>query len=126
MSLWTMPAVVSAALDQLAAYLDRRTRDRFWSVFFGLLLCREKRRTASAWFRAAGIGHDFRRAYDVLGAVGRRVGLLGTVLVRAVERVAGDPAGRAVFALDDTVTKRYGPRVHEWRLPSSCLSFLRG
>ena len=111
MSLWTMPAVVSAALDQLAAYLDRRTRDRFWSVFFGLLLCREKRRTASAWFRAAGIGHDFRRAYDVLGAVGRRVGLLGTVLVRAVERVAGDPAGRAVFALDDTVTKRYGPRV---------------
>ena len=46
MSLWTMPAVVSAALDQLAAFLDRRTRDRFWSVFFGLLLCREKRRTA--------------------------------------------------------------------------------
>src|SRR4029079_6663056 len=111
MSLWTMPAVVSAALDQLAAYLDRRTRDRFWSVFFGLLLCREKRREGSVRFRAAGIGHDFRRAYDVLGAVGRRVGLLGTVLVRAVERVAGDPAGRAVFALDDTVTKRYGPRV---------------
>lgn len=72
MSLWTMPAVVSAALDQLAAVLDRRTRERFWSVFFGLLLCREKRRTASAWFRAAGIGHDFRRAYHVLGPVGNR------------------------------------------------------
>jgi len=111
MSLWTMPAVVSAALDQLAAVLDRRTRERFWSVFFGLVLCREKRRTASAWFRAAGIGTDFRRAYDVLGSVGRRVGLLGTVLLRAVERVAGGPAGRAVFALDDTVTKRYGPCV---------------
>jgi hypothetical protein len=111
MSLWTMPAVVSAALDQLAAFLDRRTRDRFWSVFFGLLLCREKRRTASAWFRAAGIGTDFRRAYDVLGSVGRRVGSLGPVLLRAIERVAGGSTGRAVFALDDTVTKRYGPCV---------------
>jgi hypothetical protein len=75
--------------DHLAALLDRRTRDRFWSVFFGLLLCREKRRTASAWFRAGGIGTDFRRAYDLLGSVGRRVGLLGTVLLRALERVAG-------------------------------------
>jgi hypothetical protein len=111
MPLRTMPAVVSAVLDQLAAGLDRRARDRFWSVFFGLLLCREKRRTASAWFRAAGIGADFRRAYDLLGSVGRRAGLLGTVLLRAVERVAGGPAGRAVFALDDTVTKRYGPCV---------------
>jgi hypothetical protein len=37
--------------------------------------------------------------------------LLGTVLPRAVERVAGGSAGRAVFALDDTVTKRYGPHV---------------
>ena len=111
MSLWTMPAVVSAALDRLAAFLDRRTGDRFWSVFFGLLLCREKRRTASAWFRAAGIGTDFRRAYDVLGSVGRRVGSLGTVLLGAIERVAGRSTGRAVFALDDTVTKRFGPCV---------------
>lgn len=111
MSLWTMPAVVSATLDRLAAFLDRRTRDRFWSVFFGLVLCREKRRTASAWFRAAGIGADFRRAYDVLGSVGRRVGSLGTVLLGAIERVAGRSSGRAVFALDDTVTKRFGPCV---------------
>jgi hypothetical protein len=106
-----MPAPVSALVGHLAALLDRRTRDRFWSVFFGLLLCREKRRTASAWFRAAGIGADFRRAYDLLGSVGRRAGSLGSVLLGAVERVAGGPSGRAVFALDDTVTGRFGPRV---------------
>jgi hypothetical protein len=46
MSLWTMPASVSALVGALAAFLDARTRDRFWSVFFGVLLCREKRRTA--------------------------------------------------------------------------------
>jgi hypothetical protein len=111
MPLWTMPASVSALVGHLAAFLDRRTRERFWSVFFGLLLCRERRRTASAWFRAAGIRADFRRAYDLLGSVGRRVGLLGTVLLRAIERVAGGPTDRAVFALDDTVTKRFGPCV---------------
>jgi len=111
MSLWTRPAVVSAALDRLAAFLDRRTRPRFWSVFFGVLLCREKRRTAAAWSRAAGIGTDFRRADDLLGSVGRRAGALGTVLVGAIERVAGGSTGRAVFALDDTVTRRYGPHV---------------
>jgi hypothetical protein len=106
-----MPAAVSALVGQLAAFLDRRTRERFWSVFFGLLLCRERRRTASAWFRTAGIGHDFRRAYDLLGSVGRRVGSLGSVFLTATDRVAGDRSGRIVFALDDTPTKRYGPCV---------------
>jgi len=33
------------------------------------------------------------------------------VLLRAIERVAGGPTGRAVFALDDPVTKRDGPHV---------------
>jgi hypothetical protein len=111
MPLWTMPAAVSALVGHLAGCLDRRTRPRFWAVFFGLLLCREKRRTASAWFRAAGIGHDFRRAYDVLGSVGRRIGSLSPVLLTATGRVAGATGERAVFALDDTVTKRYGPCV---------------
>jgi Transposase DDE domain len=111
MSLWMMPGLVSAVVTDMAAVLDRRSRPRFWSVFFGLLLCREKRRTASAWFRAAGIGSDFRPAYQVLGSVGRRVRLLGVSLLSAIEKVVGEPASRQVFALDDTVTKRYGPCV---------------
>ena len=73
MPLWTMPAFVSALIGDLAVRLDRCTQPRFWSVFFGVLVCRERRRTASAWFRAAGIGTEFRRAYDLLGSVGRRI-----------------------------------------------------
>jgi hypothetical protein len=111
MSLWTMPALVSAVLSQLAALLDRRTRPRFWSVFYGLLLCREKRRTASAWFRAAGVGDDFRQAYLAIGSVGRRVGSLAAAMLTALDRVVGDQADRYVFALDDTPTRRYGPCV---------------
>lgn len=111
MSLWTMPTLVSAVVSNLVMGLDRRTGERFWSVFFGVLLCREKRRTASAWFRAAGIGVEFRRAYHVLGSVGRRVRSLGTMLLVSIERVVGGGEARSVFALDDTVTKRYGPCV---------------
>lgn len=111
MSLWTMPALLSAVFHDLAAQLDRRTRPRFWSVFYGLLLCREKRRTASAWFRAAGVGAEFRPAYLAIGSVGRRVRGLAAVLLTAIERVVGDRESRYVFALDDTPTKRYGPCV---------------
>jgi hypothetical protein len=106
-----MPTVLSAVLSDLAAHLDRRTQPRFWSVFFGLLMCREKRRTASAWFRAAGIGADFRRAYYAIGSVGRRARDLASVILTAIDRVVGEQASRLVFALDDSVTKRYGPYV---------------
>jgi hypothetical protein len=106
-----MPAFVSALVGDLAARLDRRTQPRFWSVFFGVLVCRERRRTAAAWFRTAEIGTEFRQAYDLLGSVGRRIDALSRIVLSAIERVAGDSSGRAVFALDDTVTKRYGPRV---------------
>ncbi len=111
MSLWTMPALVSALVAKFAAVLDRRTGERFWSVLLGVLICREKRRTASAWFRAGGIGDDFRRAYHVLGSVGRRAQALSSVLLSAIDAVVGTEETRLVFALDDTVTKRYGPCV---------------
>lgn len=111
MSLWTMPAILSAVVTDLAAHLDRRTRPRLWSVFFGLVMCREKRRTASAWFRAAGIGTDFRRAYYAIGSVGRRAQALASVIRSAIEDIVGEKVSRYVFALDDTVTKRYGPHV---------------
>lgn len=111
MSLWMMPSLLSAALHDLACQLDRRTRPRLWSILFGLLLCREKRRTASAWFRAADIGGDFRQAYAAIGSVGRRVKSLAAVMLATVERIAGDAESRVVVALDDTPTKRYGPWV---------------
>jgi len=91
-------ALVSTILSRLAAHLDRRTQPRFWSVFFGLLMCRERR-------RAAGIGKDFRQAYLVLGSAGRRVKSLSSVMLTTIESMLGrDSESRYVFALDDTVT----------------------
>jgi hypothetical protein len=111
MSLWTLPALLSAIFANFSVHLDRRIRQRFQSVFFGLLVCREKRRTATAWFRAAGIGTDFRPAYLVLGSVGRHARWMANVMLHAIDKVVGNSEARYTFALDDTVTKRYGPWV---------------
>ena len=112
MSILFLPVFLGDHFRELGELLDRRTRPRFWSVFFGLLMCREKRRTASAWFRAAGIGDDFHQAYETIGSVGRRADSLATEMLGIVEQsaaTAGDE--RLVFALDDSPTKRCGPKI---------------
>jgi hypothetical protein len=106
-----LPALVSALASQLAMPLDSRTQPRFWSVFFGLLLCREKRRVCSAWFRTSDIGVDFRRAYAAVAAVGRKAKTAASCLLHPLLRALGEAPERYVFALDDTPTKRYGPHV---------------
>jgi hypothetical protein len=71
------------------------------------------RRTVTAWFRAAGIANDFRPAYHALGAAARHAravaaGLLARTLLPLLRAAPGE---RWLFALDDTPTPRYGPRV---------------
>src|SRR5258708_35359443 len=78
MTLWTMPGFLSTWFAGLAQYVDARIRPLFPLVFAGLLFTTDRRRTASSWFRAAGIGPEFRRAYTVIGAGGRQAPLLAT------------------------------------------------
>ncbi len=111
MTSWTIPTRLSTALERLAALLDARLRPLFPLVLAGLLFTTERRRTASRWFRAAGIGSEFRRAYLVIGAAGRRAPLLATRLLLEVTAVADERPDRLVFGLDDTPTPRYGPEV---------------
>ncbi len=111
MTSWTIPTFLSTALDRLACFLDARVRPLFPVIFLGLLFTTERRRTASSWFRAAGIGTEFRRAYAVIGAAGRRASLLATQVLLDVVAVPDECPDRLVFGLDDTPTPRYGPEV---------------
>src|SRR5262245_910862 len=104
-----LPALLSGAYAAFATWLDRRTAARLPRLLYGLLFA-TGRRTATSWFRAAGIGTDFRRAYYAIGAVGRRARWLGLTAWQ-VARPCLPAAGRLVFALDDTPTARYGPCV---------------
>lgn len=108
MPLSHLPVLLSHWFAQLAGCLQRRSATRLPQLLVGILFaCR--RRTVTAWFRAAGIRDDFRQGYATVWAVGRRTPLLATQTFQVVQTLL--PPGRLVVALDDTPTPRYGPEV---------------
>ena len=93
----------------LAAPLHRRLAWRLPAVVVGILLA-SGRLTVANWWRATGVGDRFRSYYYFLDSLGRKAVELAAVLVGIVlGRI--DPGGRLLFAIDDTPTKRYGPKV---------------
>jgi DDE superfamily endonuclease len=112
MPLSQLPAVLSACFHDLCAALDRRSTPRLFTLFCGALFARG-RRTVTSWFRAAGVTSDYRPAYNALWAAGRHAQalayrLLCLALKPLMRQAAGD---HLLFAIDDTPTARYGPKV---------------
>jgi hypothetical protein len=94
----------------LAGPLHRRSAWRLTAAVAGILLA-QGRRTASSWWRAAGIGTRFRSYYYFLDSVGRKTTAVAAVVFALLRGPLDDPEGRLLLALDDTPTKRYGPEV---------------
>jgi hypothetical protein len=112
MPLSQLPDLLSAWLTDLVAALDRRSAPRLLLLLVGALFAKG-RRTVTSWFRAAGITTEFRPAYNALWAAGRKADALGyrflcLVLKPLIRRLGGD---HVLFAIDDTPTARYGPKV---------------
>jgi hypothetical protein len=108
MPLSHLPAPVATCFQRLATALDVRSAARLPVLLLGLLLAKG-RRTCTSWFKAAGISDDFRRAYHVVGACGRRAEPLAVRLLPTLGPLLG--GSRLVVAIDDTPTQRYGPEV---------------
>jgi hypothetical protein len=101
-----LPDRIASCFTRLASALDARSAVRLPVLLCGLLFA-SGRRTCTSWFRAAGITDDFRRAYSVTWACGRRADSVATRLLPIVEPLlAGD---RLRLAFDDTPTARWGP-----------------
>ena len=106
-----LPALLLVWITALAGRLDARQQARFVRLSTGLIFARG-RRTASSWFRAAGVGRDFRAYYYFLAALGRRAEDIARRLVLyAVLPLLARGRGRLLFGLDDTPTRRFGPKV---------------
>lgn len=106
---WQLPAELVAWTLTLSQPLHGRLAWRLLPLLRGVLFARG-RRTVASWLRAAGLGADFRQYYYFLGSLGPRVGIVAALLLRLAVRVLG-PGERLVFGLDDTPTKRAGPKV---------------
>jgi hypothetical protein len=109
MATWQLPAELALLVAPLSWPLHARVAGRLLPLITGMLFA-QGRRTVASWLRAAEIGDDFRAYYYFLGSLGRKIEWVAlTLLQQLVGRL---PLGeRLLFAIDDTPTKRYGPRV---------------
>ena len=106
---WQCPKEWSEWIAWLAAGLHGRCRWRLPVLLLGILFARG-RRTAASWLRAAAIGIRFSDYYYFISVIGRESIALGTrLLMLLLQRLPSGP--RVLVALDDTPTKRYGPKV---------------
>ncbi len=99
------------AVAMLQACLDRRFAFRLAIIVAGMFLA-DGRRTASAWFVAAGVQDDWDRFYDCLISLGRRSEKLAVVVLGlVVQKFAAGLADRITLGMDDSPT----PRLREAR-----------
>ena len=106
---WECPEQWSEWSDWLAAGLHARNRWRLPLLLTGMLLA-SGRRTVTTWLRAAGVSDDFQDYYYFLTSVGRNSKKIATRLVLLVLRALPLP-DRLTLVIDDSPTKRYGPKV---------------
>jgi hypothetical protein len=106
---WESPEQWSEWSAWLAAGLHARNRWRLPVLMIGMLLA-SGRRTVTTWLRAAGVSLDYQDYYYFLACVGRKSKPIATRLLVLVLSVLPLPE-RLMLLLDDSPTKRYGPKV---------------
>ena len=105
----TLPAEVTLWISHLAVWLHATNAWRFEPLLVGMLFARG-RLTVSSWLRGGELSDDFQGYYYFLGSLGRKVKSIAGLLLQSVLGVV-NTGERIVFAIDDTPTKRYGPKV---------------
>lgn len=109
MASWKAPQEFAEWIDWLAAGLHGRSRWRLSVVLLGMLFG-GGRRTVTSWLRGAGVDANFSSYYYFIAALGRKTIPLATRLLTLLLKHL--PIGdRVLLVLDDTPTKRYGPKV---------------
>jgi hypothetical protein len=106
---WDCPEDWAEWSRWLAAGLHARNRWRLPVLLVGILFA-HGRRTVTTWLRAAGVSDDFQDYYYFLAALGRKIKSVATRLLVLVLRTLPLP-DRLLAVIDDTPTKRYGPKV---------------
>lgn len=110
MVLWKLPPQVARWIDQLSEPLHGRLAWRLLPLMTGMLFALG-RRTVAAWLRAGELGYPYQPFYYFLGSLGRRVEWVAARLLCLVATHLLWDSDYLLFALDDSPTKRAGPRV---------------
>lgn len=106
---WDCPQEWSEWNAWLSAGLHARNRWRLGVLLTGILFA-GGRRTVTSWLRAAGVSDDYQDYYYYLECVGRKCKPIASQLAELVLKTILLPQ-RLVLVIDDSPTKRYGPKV---------------
>lgn len=109
MAICKLPAELASWIAPLAGMLHGRVAWRLLPLLVGALFA-QGRKTVASWLRGGRLGGDFKAYYYFLGSLGRNVKSVAAQLFRRAVQVV-EPGERLLLAIDDTPTKRYGPRV---------------
>ena len=107
---WILPNSWQLIVNALANVLHRRSAWRLHLIMFGILFAKG-RKTITSWFRAAGIIRQYKAFYYFIGAMGRKTETIATVLFEIMINCIYQEQNRVLMAIDDTATKRHGPKV---------------
>lgn len=106
---WQCPSEWVEWSEWLAAGLHARNRWRLPVLLVGILFA-HGRRTVTSWLRAVGIRDDYADYYYFLAPLGRKTKSVATQLFLLLLQNLPLP-DRLLAVLDDSPTKRYGPKV---------------
>jgi len=107
---WILPNSWQVIAAALAIVLHQRSAWRLHLVMTGILFAKG-RKTVTSWFRAAGVVRQYKAFYYFIGAIGRKTEAIATVLFEIMIGCVFHKQDRVLTAIDDTATKRYGPKV---------------
>lgn len=105
-----LTGTMQTAVAVLQAVMDCRVAFRLTIIVAGMLLA-DDRRTASAWFVAAGVQDDWDRFYDCLIRVGRTSEKLATAVLGLLVQKFAAGIDRITLGMDDSPTARFGRHV---------------
>jgi len=112
---WQCPGEWSEWSEWLAAGLHARNRWRLPVLLAGILFA-HGRRTVTSWLRANGISADYADYFYFLASLGRKTESVATQLFLLLLRTLPLP-DRLLAVIDDSPTKRYGPKVEGAAIP---------
>jgi hypothetical protein len=109
-TLASLPPTWQGWIAAFQAPLHGRLAWRLEPMMLGVVMAKG-RRTVTSWLRAAGLRTGWQDFYYFLSAVGQAYEFMAMLLLRLLARHLLPPEGPLVFGIDDTPTKRYGPKV---------------
>ncbi len=110
MRLASLPPTWQGWIAALQTPLHARLAWRLEPLMLGVILAKG-RRTVTSWLRAAGLKTGWEDFYYFLSAVGKVCEFMARLLLRLLVKKLLPEQGPLVFGIDDTPTKRYGPKV---------------